>query len=90
MVERKTRGCEICKKTIESERLESLPDTRLCSAHAEQIQKYGGEFLVTGTQRSLSKEGSFKSNPGDVTVQKRRNQVALDRLRDEYLLNAEE
>src|SRR5690348_5399820 len=44
-----TRRCEICQKPIEPERLEAIPQTRLCAEHARQIAQYGGEFRATAT-----------------------------------------
>jgi hypothetical protein len=80
----KTRPCEICKQPIDAERIEAVPETRLCSTHAHQIQKYGGEFIVTATQERTSKAGSLKHNYGGVTTSKKRNEQALAKLRDEY------
>lgn len=68
---------------IDPERVEALPDTRLCSEHARMIAKYGGEFIVTGTQTSLGKGGSLKKNYGDVSIDKKRNTLALEKLRAE-------
>jgi hypothetical protein len=51
----KSRPCEICGKLSDPERIEAVPETRLCMEHAESIGKYGGEFLLTGTQASLGK-----------------------------------
>jgi hypothetical protein len=78
----KARHCEICKQEIDLERSEYIPDTRLCSDHARAIEKFGGEFIVLGTQGSLSKAGSLKKNYGDVGVEKQRNHEALRKLRD--------
>jgi hypothetical protein len=80
----KTRPCEICKQPIDAERIEAVSETRLCSAHAHQIQKYGGEFIVTATQERTSKAGSLKHNYGGVTTCKKRNEQALAKLRDEF------
>ena len=77
---KKTRPCEICGAPIDPERIEVLPETRLCPEHAQMIAKYGGEFLLTGTQASLAKGGSLKKNYGDVAVEKTRNTRALERL----------
>ena len=77
--------CEICKRTIDAERVEAIPETRLCVEHARMIGKYGGEFLVTATRESLGKAGSLKRNYGDIVTQKRRNQTAIDKLRHDYL-----
>jgi hypothetical protein len=81
----KTRPCEICGKSIEAERIEAIPETRLCVEHARMIGKYGGEFLVMATRESLGKAGSLKRNYGDIITQKRRNQPAINKLRHEYL-----
>jgi hypothetical protein len=80
----KTRSCEICGQPIDPERIEAVPDTRLCVEHAKRIGKYGGEFLVTGTQASLGKGGSLKMNYGDVSIHKTRNTEALRKLHEEY------
>lgn len=79
-----TRPCEICNALIEEERLEAIPETRLCIEHAKAIQKYGGEFTVTGTYESTSKQGSLKHNYGGVNVSKSRNSTAIEKLRRDY------
>jgi len=79
-----TRPCEICKKMIEEERLEVLPETRLCVEHAKAIQKYGGEFSLTGSYETTSKQGSLKHNYGGVNVTKTRNADAVEKLRRDY------
>jgi hypothetical protein len=81
----KTRPCEICKKIIEAERVEAIPETRLCLEHSRLIGKYGGEFLVTATQESLGKVGSLKRNYGGISTQKTRNQTGIDKLRRDHL-----
>lgn len=78
----KSRPCEICGEPISAERIEFVPETRLCIEHAKMIAKYGGEFIVTGTLASIGKEGSLKRNYGDVTVERKRNTVALRKLRE--------
>jgi hypothetical protein len=80
----KTRPCEICGQPIDPERIEAVPETRLCVEHARRIGKYGGEFTVTATQASLGKGGSLKKNYGDVSIQKKRNTEALRKLHEEY------
>jgi hypothetical protein len=80
----KTRPCEICGQPIDPERIEVVPETRLCVEHAKQVTKYGGEFRLIGTQASLGKSGSLKKNYGDVSVEKSRNTEALRKLREEY------
>jgi hypothetical protein len=64
--------------------MEVLPDTRLCAEHARQIQKYGGEFILTGHLDRTSKGGSLKHNYGGVATSKTRNHEGMDRLRAEY------
>jgi hypothetical protein len=80
----KSRPCEICGELIDPERIDVVPETRLCVEHAKMIGKYGGEFIVIGTQASLGKSGSLKKNYGDVSIEKKRNTEALQRLRDDY------
>jgi hypothetical protein len=77
------RPCEICGVEIPAERLECLPETRLCVDHSRMIAKYGGEFTLTFAHTNLAKTGSIKRNYGDVTPQKTRNHAALERLRRE-------
>jgi hypothetical protein len=80
----KRRPCEICAELIDPERIDVLPETRLCIKHAKMIDKYGGEFFVIGTQTNLGKSGSLKKNYGDVSIEKKRNTEALRKLREEY------
>jgi len=80
----RSRPCEICNAPIDPERIEVVPETRLCSEHAKQIQKMGGEFIVTATQERTSKAGSLKHNYGSVTTSKTRNHQAIEKLRDVY------
>lgn len=80
----KTRPCEICHELIDPERVEAVPETRLCTAHARRIQKHGGEFLLTANHERTSKPGSLKRNYGGVDIQKTRNTQALNKLRVEY------
>jgi len=80
----KTRPCEICGEPIDPERIDVIPETRLCGEHARMIVQYGGEFVVTGTQASLGKGGSLKKNYGDVSISKKRNAEALRKLREAY------
>lgn len=80
----RVRVCEICKQAIEEERAELIPDTRLCVEHANMADKYGGEFRLTAEQERTSKKTSLKVNYGGITTQRKRNQRAIDRLRDEW------
>ena len=86
----KSRPCQICGEPIDPERIEFVPETRLCTEHAKQIAQYGGEFLITGKQTSLGKTGSMKKNYGDVAVEKRRNDEAMRKLQDDYEANRSE
>lgn len=79
-----TRPCEICNQPIDPERIEVIPETRLCTEHARQIGKYGGEFIVTAIQERTSKVGSLKRNYGGVTPSRKRNYQALESLRQDY------
>jgi Prokaryotic dksA/traR C4-type zinc finger len=79
-----TRPCEICRQPIDAERLEVLPETRLCTEHAKKIRKFGGEFIMTAIQERTSKAGSLKRNYGGVSTSKRRNHEGIERLREEY------
>jgi hypothetical protein len=78
------RPCEVCGASIDPERIEVLPETRLCTEHGKQIAKYGGEFILTGTQSSLGKDGSLKKNYGDVSVKQKRNEDGIRKLIEEY------
>lgn len=80
----KLRSCEICKRPIEAERIEGSPGTRLCLVHAQEIEKYGGEFLMTAVQERTSKAGSLKLNYGGISTKRTRNHDALRRLRDDF------
>src|SRR5438067_13682835 len=83
----KSRRCEICKGEIDPERLEFLPETRLCLTHAKLIEKYGGEFKISATQERTSKPGSLKRNYGGISTTSTRNTSAVERLRQEYEAN---
>lgn len=80
----KTRPCQICMCPIEAERIEGIPETRLCLAHAKAMRKYGGEFLLSTSLVRTSKDGSIKKNYGGVNAKLRRNTEGLERLREEY------
>lgn len=80
----KTRPCEICKQPIDPDRIEAVPETRLCTEHAMKAQKYGGEFIVKGEFERTSKTGSLKHNYGGISTTKTRNRESIERLLDEY------
>jgi hypothetical protein len=75
-----TRPCEICRAPIEAERLEAVPETRLCAEHAREIAKYGGEFRATATAEGTGQ----KTGRGVVAVNKVRNAEAIEKVRAEY------
>ena len=65
----KTRYCERCKVEIPAERIEVLPETRLCVNCSQTV---GGEFEVRISRENLGKAGSLKKNYGGVTVKMKR------------------
>jgi hypothetical protein len=79
-----SRPCMVCQQPIDPERLEVVPETRLCVEHAREILKYGGEFLSIVSRERTSKEGSLKKNYGSVNVERTRNHRALNQLLDAY------
>ncbi len=83
-MEAKARYCEICKLPIEPDRVEAVPESRLCTEHAAAIRKFGGEFIVSAETEVTSKQGSLKRNYGSVTTKKTRNTEAVEKLRDEF------
>jgi hypothetical protein len=78
------RLCVVCKAPIDAERIEAIPETRLCTQHGREIQKYGGEFVVSASQERTSQPGSLKLNYGGISTSKARNDEAIEMLRDEY------
>jgi hypothetical protein len=78
------RRCEICKQLIDAERAECRPMTRLCIKHAQEIEKYGGEFKLAIVEERISKHGSLKKNYGGVMIYQHRNHRAIRKLRDAY------
>ena len=80
------RLCQVCKSPIEPERIEGIPDTRLCVEHGREIAEYGGEFVMSATQERTSKQGSLKLNYGGIATNRERNEGAIEALRDAYLL----
>jgi hypothetical protein len=69
---KKQRACARCHVSIPEERLEVLPETRLCVACSKAI---GGEFVVTVVTENLGKAGSLKKNYGSVSVRKHRKPI---------------
>jgi hypothetical protein len=63
------RPCERCGELIPPERIEVLPDTRLCIQCSKAV---GGEFQISFVSENLAKAGSLKKNYGSITVTKTR------------------
>lgn len=78
------RHCEICKAIIDPERAEVIPETKLCTEHAREIGKFGGEFTTRISHDKTSKAGSLKKNFGGVTTRKQRNVEAIRKLREQF------
>lgn len=68
----KRRFCARCKAEIPAERVEALPEARLCIQCSEAV---GGEFELKFTQENLSKPGSLKKNYGGINLQKTRRPI---------------
>jgi hypothetical protein len=68
----KPRRCARCQAEIPVERLEVLPETRLCVACSQAV---GGEFDRTVVTENLAKTGSLKKNYGSFNVHKRRRPI---------------
>lgn len=57
----KVRHCQLCKTEIPAERLEAVPETRLCVACCTKVdQQLGGEFFMTVEFLDLTKQNSLK------------------------------
>lgn len=74
----------ICKKEIEPERIQAITGTRLCTEHGREIEKFGGEFKLSASQERTSKKTSLKVNYGSVSVERIRNEDAMDDLKMHY------
>ena len=68
----KTRPCQRCKAEIPAERLEALPETRLCVRCSAAV---GGDFKRTVKLRSRGKEGSLKKTGLDWEIVQRRRRI---------------
>jgi hypothetical protein len=64
-----TRSCEMCGVEIPAERIEALPDTRICVACSRKI---GGEYELTAVPENIGKAGSLKKNYGGIRIRKKR------------------
>jgi hypothetical protein len=61
---RKPRPCQRCKAEIPLERIEALPETRLCVRCSEEV---GGDFERVAVVRNQGKAGSLKHTGTDIT-----------------------
>ena len=68
----KSRPCQRCGVMIPAERIEVLPETRLCADCSKAI---GGEFQLSMTPENLAKSGSLKKNYGSFEFKKTRKSV---------------
>jgi hypothetical protein len=66
------RPCARCKAEIPAERVETLPETRLCVRCSEAV---GGEFDVIAVPENLAKAGSLKKNYGGWTIRRKRRDI---------------
>lgn len=66
------RFCERCSGEIPAERVEALPDTRICVGCSQDI---GGEFIIRAIPENTGKTGSLKKNYGGWSVQKVRRRI---------------
>jgi hypothetical protein len=72
MATSKTRPCQRCGTEIPAERIEVMPDTRLCIKCSKEV---GGEFDRMITPENLAKSGSLKKNYGSFTIEKTRRPI---------------
>jgi hypothetical protein len=68
----KTRPCQRCGATIPAERIEAIPETRLCVACSQAV---GSDFVISIKEENLGKAGSLKKNYGGIRVDKRRRKI---------------
>ena len=68
----KSRPCQRCGKEIPIERIEVMPETRLCIDCSKAV---GGEFDISTRPENLAKEGSLKKNYGSFEVRKTRKPI---------------
>lgn len=68
----KSRPCQRCKVEIPVERLEVVPETRLCVKCSQDV---GGEFEIRAVSENLAKTGSLKKNYGGINIQKTRRHI---------------
>jgi hypothetical protein len=66
------RPCERCKAMIPVERIEALPETRLCVKCSEIV---GGDFEISMVEENIGKVGSLKKNYSGVVIKKKRRRI---------------
>ena len=64
------RRCARCGEEIPAERVEALPETRVCVRCSSEMG--GSEFTTVAVPEQTSKEGSLKKNYGGYTTRKLR------------------
>ena len=67
-----SRPCVRCKAMIPPERIESLPETRLCVQCSEKV---GSDFETYLMSENIGKAGSLKKNYGGFSVKRRRRKI---------------
>lgn len=60
------KNCIRCGNEIPAERVEALPETRLCITCSEAV---GSDFIMLVHNERTSKPGSLKHNYGGVSVE---------------------
>ena len=68
----RTGFCERCRQEISAERLEILPETKICVGCSKDI---GGEFVYHVVSENIGKVGSLKKNYGSFGVKKTRKRI---------------
>lgn len=66
-METEVKHCRICGAEIQRERLEAIPDTRVC---VKCSQKIGGEFELKVRVGGTGKPGSLKITGQEVSVKR--------------------
>ena len=67
-----SRPCIRCKAMIPAERIEALPETRLCVKCSQEV---GSDFETAIVSENLAKAGSMKKNYGGISLRKRRRKI---------------
>jgi hypothetical protein len=66
------RSCVRCGKEIPAERIEAIPETRVCVKCSEAI---GGEFEMIAVAENCGRTGAIKRIVGGYTVVQRRKPI---------------